>query len=321
MWTKKGSGDKMKTPEEMADIFAAMPSKKKENPFWQFHDSDGQTAGITDRNQSFISDIHGGELCFNNSTATLRKIRDFFRRFYESFNTEAQVLCIGDKDAKVLSDIGIPVLTTGQIGPYSVTVFVLPQDNHTGLSVVSEAFWQRYIAANGIVPVARVHSHHVLDPYQSSVDYSSLNSGSLEIVIGHIFDEPLHICYWLDVPGTDIKVNTFVASEHTEGMVFAVVPHRFNGMKDASAETVPDSSITYDEMCEYGYDWDGMFPLRKEKAMELFSHGMVTVYFLYEDNTEAEVDDPADIEQHDAGGGIFGVHKESWEKYVSRLRN
>lgn len=293
----------MKTPEEMAAIFAAMPSKKKKNPYWN-HSFKPVEGGKVFR----ISDSYGGKLCFNESRKTLKKIRDFFRLFYESFKTEAQVLCIGDKDAKKLKNLGIPVLTTGQIGPYGVTVFVLPQDNHMGTTVISEAFWQKYIVSNNIVPVARVHSHHILDPYQSGTDYSTLNSGSLEIVLGHIFEEPLAMCYWLDVPGTDIKANTFVAKE--KDGVFVTVPHQFNGQKDL----VPDDSITHEDMLDYGYGWPGMFPLRKDKTVEIFEKNLSPVYFLYEDGTEAEVGSVPDIIQHDTGGGIFGIHKTDWQK-------
>lgn len=293
----------MKTPEEMAVFFAAMPSKKKENPYWKYS-FEPVEGGKVFR----INDSYDGELCFNETRKTLRKIRDFFRLFYESFHTEAQVLCIGDKDVNKLKNLGVPILTTGQIGPYGVTVFVLPQDNHMGTTVISEAFWQKYIVGNDIVPVARVHSHHILDPYQSSTDYSTLNSGSLEIVLGHIFEEPLAMCYWLDVPRTDIKANTFVAKEVDN--TFMTVPHQFNGRKNI----VPDDSITCEDMIDYGYPWKGMLPLRKDKAVEIFEENLVTVYALYDNGTESEVHDISEIVKHDEGGGLFGIGRIDWEK-------
>lgn len=294
----------MKTPEEVMAIFAAMPAKKKVNPFWSYAWDEKENG-----NMLRIVDSYGGKLCFNETRKTLRKVRDFFRLFYESFKTEAQVLCISDKDAKKLKDIGIPVLTTGQIGPYGVTVFVLPQDNHMGTTVVSEGFWQKYIVGNDITPVARIHSHHVLDPYQSGTDYSTLNSGSLEIVLGHIFDEPLAMCYWLDVPGTDIKANTFVAQEDIDNGVFATVPWQFNGKR----YTVPDISVTNEDMRQYGYEWDGMLPLKKEAAVKLMDEGNIAVFLLYQDGTEAEAENIQQIEVHANAGGIFGVHKKEWE--------
>ena len=298
----------MKTPEEVMAIFAAMPAKKKVNPFWSYAWDEKENG-----NMLRIVDSYGGKLCFNETRKTLRKVRDFFRLFYESFKTEAQVLCISDKDAKKLKDIGVPVLTTGQIGPYGVTVFVLPQDNHMGTTVVSEGFWQKYIVGNDITPVARIHSHHVLDPYQSGTDYSTLNSGSLEIVLGDIFDEPLAMCYWLDVLGTDIKANTFVAQEDIDNGVFATVPWQFNGKR----YTVPDISITYEDMCQYGYNRENMYPIRKETAFDLMDKGNVTVFLLYEDGTEAEAETSCQIAAHAGTGGIFGVRKKEWESIQS----
>ena len=93
------------------------------------------------------------------------------------------------------------MLEYGQIWPFEVTVLVLPQDNSMGNTVLSEAFWQDRIIGQNIRPVARIHSHHIFDAYQSMTDYSTLNSGTLEIVIGKIMNAKLSLCYWLDVPG------------------------------------------------------------------------------------------------------------------------
>lgn len=211
----------MKTPEEMMEYFRSMPAKKKENPYWQFEDNPPAVCSKVSANMKRL-DLKG-------SKALLMKVREFFRRYYESFHTEAQVLCVTNDDAEKLSEIGVPVLCQGKLDIFDVTVVVLPQDNHMGTSVISESFWQNCIVNNSIVPVARIHSHHVLEPYQSATDYSTLNSGTLEMVIGKILDEPLHVCYWLDVPGTDIKAQTFVARENHNTGNFDVVPHQFNG--------------------------------------------------------------------------------------------
>lgn len=238
----------MKTPEEMAEYFRSMPSIKKEsNPYWDFDtENNGILAKFTiphpdsDEMRKSLDLSHDTE-----SMETLRKVREFFRRFYESFRSEAQVLCLTMEDADKLMEIGIPILTTGQIGPHEIAVMVLPQDNHMGTSVISEWFWQERIIAAGIKPVARIHSHHVLNPYQSFTDYSTLNSGTLEIVIGKIDHEELNICYWLDVPGTDIKSQTFVAREKEDGM-FEVFPHVFNKRavdKDPKDELSTDDSL------------------------------------------------------------------------------
>lgn len=67
------------------------------------------------------------------------------------------------------------------------------------------------------------------------------------------------------------------------------------------------------DMQEYGYKWDGILPLTKERAAELFG-GDVTVYKLHPDNTETAVEDKIlDIEQYD---GMFGVEKRDWLIYL-----
>ena len=60
----------------------------------------------------------------------------------------------------------------------------------------------------------------------------------------------------------------------------------------------------------YGYSYDGMFPVTRERALELDAAGL-TVYVLHEDNTESMVFDPQEIMDH---GGLFGVDREEWEK-------
>ena len=42
------------------------------------------------------------------------------------------------------------------------------------------------------------------------------------------YEERLNICYWLDVPGTDLKANTFLAKENPDG-TFKTAPFVFHG--------------------------------------------------------------------------------------------
>lgn len=224
----------MKIPEEMMAYFKAMPKKEsKPNPYWEFVELYNRPAVVTRGRDGDISFIE--PLDTEGTIRTLYKVRKFFRRFYESFGSEAQVLCVTYDDAAKLENIGIPVLTEGRIGVKPVKVMVLPQDNHMGTSVISEQFWQDRIVGMEIKPVARIHSHHILDPYQSFTDYSTLNSGTLEMVIGRILEKNLSVCYWLDVPGTDIKAQTFLARENADGS-FEIIPHKFHGKTDANLE-------------------------------------------------------------------------------------
>ena len=73
---------------------------------------------------------------------------------------------------------------------------------------------------------------------------------------------------------------------------------------------MPDEQVSTPDMQEYGYFYDGMLPVTRERALELDAAGL-TVYVLHEDNTESMVFDPQEIMDH---GGLFGVDHEEWEK-------
>ena len=73
---------------------------------------------------------------------------------------------------------------------------------------------------------------------------------------------------------------------------------------------MPDEQVSTPDMQEYGYFYDGMLPVTRERVLELDAAGL-TVYVLHEDNTESMVFDPQEIMDH---GGIFGVDREEWEK-------
>ena len=73
---------------------------------------------------------------------------------------------------------------------------------------------------------------------------------------------------------------------------------------------IPDSEVSVSDMQGYGYFYDGMLPVTRERALELDAAGL-TVYVLHEDNTESMVFDTEEIMEH---GGLFGVEHEEWEK-------
>lgn len=72
---------------------------------------------------------------------------------------------------------------------------------------------------------------------------------------------------------------------------------------------IPDVAIDLVEMEEYGYTWSEMFPLTREKALELYDHD-IPVYLLYKDDSEALVNDRKQIVEHE---GIFGIEKGDWQ--------
>lgn len=72
---------------------------------------------------------------------------------------------------------------------------------------------------------------------------------------------------------------------------------------------MPDPSMSIEAMNAYGYMDSDMLPLSKERALELFERD-VTVYMLYEGNTEAMAFDTEDIVMF---SGCFGITREDWD--------
>ena len=80
-----------------------------------------------------------------------------------------------------------------------------------------------------------------------------------------------------------------------------------------SQEEIPmPDRVSVEEMHSYGYQWDGMLPLTKERALELLDTEM-ELHKLYNDGTEAVLDGREEILAHD---GLFGVEKDVWTHYL-----
>jgi hypothetical protein len=73
-------------------------------------------------------------------------------------------------------------------------------------------------------------------------------------------------------------------------------------------EAMPDPAISLSERDLYGYKYDGVLPLLKERALELFDTDHC-VFKLYPDDTEAMVFERDEITSHD---GIFGIEAADW---------
>ena len=73
---------------------------------------------------------------------------------------------------------------------------------------------------------------------------------------------------------------------------------------------MPDPSMSIEAMNAYGYTDDKMLPLSKERAMELIERD-VTVYMLYDDNSEAMAFEPEDVQLF---SGMFGIEREEWDR-------
>ena len=74
---------------------------------------------------------------------------------------------------------------------------------------------------------------------------------------------------------------------------------------------MPDK-VSIEEMHAYGYRWDGMLPLTKERAIELLDTGMA-LHKLYKDGTEAALERRGEILVHE---GLFGVERDAWAQYL-----
>ena len=96
-------------------------------------------------------------------------------------------------------------------------------------------------------------------------------------------------------------------TEGNQGAALAVI--------DAQAEidALPDPMIGLWEMEEYGYLTEGMLPLTKETALELFDRDL-PVYQLHKDGSETLIQGREQVTEYE---GIFGIEKADWENEKS----
>lgn len=190
------------------DFVNSIPVVQLKNPYWTFDNE----------KELIISHLSMEKKTFDirDWFELLRDVKTYFKQVFEDFGTEAQVLAVRRGDGKVLDKMQIPSLPNNYIiGDKEVKVYVLPQENSYGLTSISESFWQKSIIGNDISPLARIHSHHELDPYQSPTDYATLNSNTLEIVIGRVDKDLLSLGFWLDQRGQETKQNVWVYEERS----------------------------------------------------------------------------------------------------------
>lgn len=148
-----------------------------------------------------------------------------------------------------------------------------------------------------------------------------------------------HIGTWHVIDETMVEDKAFFLLEHdTYGDEAAsiivdakgklVLDEIYNGFDDETLEQIkldqlsisnpPDTSITTDEMKEYGYAWGGMLPMREEAATTVLEKSGCEVFKLYADNSESRVNDAAEIAEHAKRGGLFGIEKEAWVAAVEK---
>ena len=168
-----------------------------------------------------------------------------------------------------------------------------------------------------------------IQPCDSGWDYTLYDAASMKELDGGQLDMPelscmkavLQICDDNDLDSTSLRraplsmVETLQEAAYEQMQAEASQMAASSQLPEAQEQALdeypmPDEQVSTPDMQEYGYSYDGMFPVTRERALELDAAGL-TVYVLHEDNTESMVFDPQEIMDH---GGLFGVDREEWEK-------
>ena len=138
-------------------------------------------------------------------------------------------------------------------------------------------------------------------------DYSLYDKETFKLIDGgqigspeqHIYSACLAAC---DLHGLDGYKVKYAPMELLETLQEAQT-------RDTQSLPLPDPIITPDMMAWYGYHDPNMFPLSKDRALELLEQDAL-LFMLYPDNTDEMVVDSEDVVNHD---GIIGVTREEWQ--------
>mgnify|MGYP003372917432 CR=1 FL=1 len=168
-----------------------------------------------------------------------------------------------------------------------------------------------------------------IQPCDSGWDYTLYDAASMKELDGGQLDMPelsrknavLQICDDNDLDSTSLRhaplsmIETLQEAAYQQMQAEASQVAVSSQLPEAQEQALdeyptPDEQVSTPDMQEYGYSYDGMLPVTRERALELDAAGL-TVYVLHEDNTESMVFDPQEIMEH---GGLFGVDREEWEK-------
>ena len=168
-----------------------------------------------------------------------------------------------------------------------------------------------------------------IQPCDSGWDYTLYDAASMKEMDGGQLDMPelsrmkavLQICDDNDLGRGSVKYAPLSMIETLQEAAYQQMQAEVGQMAASSQlpeaqeqaldeYPMPDEQVSTPDMQEYGYSYDGMLPVTRERALELDAAGL-TVYVLHEDNTESMVFDPQEIMEH---GGLCGVDREEWEK-------
>ena len=168
-----------------------------------------------------------------------------------------------------------------------------------------------------------------IQPCDSGWDYTLYDAASMKELDGGQLDMPelsrmkavLQICDDNDLDSTSLRHAPLSMIETLQEAAYQQMQAEVGQMAASSQlpeaqeqaldeYPTPDEQVSTPDMQKYGYSYDGMLPVTRDRALELDAAGL-TVYVLHEDNTESMVFDPQEIMEH---GGLFGVDREEWEK-------
>ena len=168
-----------------------------------------------------------------------------------------------------------------------------------------------------------------IQPCDSGWDYTLYDAASMKELDGGQLDMPelsrmkavLQICDDNDLDSTSLRhapmsmIETLQEAAYQQMQAETSQMIASSQLPEAQEQALdeyptPDEQVSTPDMQKYGYSYDGMLPVTRERALELDAAGL-TVYVLHEDNTESMVFDPQEIMEH---GGLFGVDREEWEK-------
>jgi len=171
-----------------------------------------------------------------------------------------------------------------------------------------------------------------IQPCDTGWDYTLYDKETMKELDGGQLDTPelsrsaavRQICEGLELENPSVQDAPLSMIETLQDAACQQMPEQVNQqtaeatatqLPDAQEQSLdeypmPDSEVSVSDMQEYGYFYDGMLPVTRERALELDAAGL-TVYVLHEDNTESMVFDTEEIMEH---GGLFGVEHEEWEQ-------
>lgn len=191
----------MEISPQLAAFFDTLaPFEAPVNPYWQFVDEE-----VNGNRQRYIVPKEGNPLMDSFDIEALRPLikllQTFFASVFEKYGTECQVFLLNEHDAAIFD----PMCDKIKSPIKGVHIFFPPQEISPANTIVDEEYWHRELTQKGIIPLMRVHSHHMLDAYQSLTDWNSLNANTFEMVLGDVFNDNCAIAYWMDKTGTDAK--------------------------------------------------------------------------------------------------------------------